>query len=281
MSLLRTARISFIGLGNMNSAVLAGVLDGGHEAANVRATVGRILSAETKAAQLGVEVTATEAVPDANPTVTGHADLVVLGVKPHGIMAVCEEISASLRPESVVVSVAAGITLDAMAAHLPAGQPLVRAMPNTPLTVGQGSVGLAANQSVTDDQLERAKGVFEHAGAVFVVPEDQINLVGAISGSGPAYFFHLTELLAQAAADQGMDTDVAEAMAAATLSGAGAMIESQNKSAAELREDITSPNGTTEAALKSFDDHDLAGVVRRAIEVNMHRSEQLAQEFGA
>ena len=180
-----------------------------------------------------------------------------------------------------MVSVAAGISIASMASLLPAGQPIVRAMPNTPLAVQQGAVGLAASADVTESQLEAARGLFEQAGTVVVVPESQIDLVAGISGSGPAYFFHLAELLAQTAVEHGMDADVAEQLASATLAGAGRMIATQKASAAELRENITSPQGTTEAALRSFTEDDLSGVVARGIAANIRRSEELSAEFGS
>lgn len=279
MSLTPTATVSFIGLGNMNSAVLEGLLAGGHEPEAVRATVGRMLSAETKSTRYGIAVTASEDHPDANRDVA-DASMVVLGVKPKGILAACEEIAPALAPDTVVVSVAAGISLESMASRLPADQPIVRAMPNTPLAVQQGAVGLAMSASVTDAQREAVRGLFEQAGTVVVVPEAQIDLVAALSGSGPAYFFHLAELMAQTAVDHGMDADVAEQLAAATLAGAGQMIATQNASAAGLRENITSPQGTTEAALRSFTDDDLAGVVARGVAANMNRSAELSREFG-
>ncbi|MGO1181712.1 MAG: pyrroline-5-carboxylate reductase [Micrococcaceae bacterium] len=279
MSLPTTATVSFIGLGNMNSAVLEGLLAGGHDPESVRATVGRVLSAETKSTRYGITVTATEDHPDANREVS-DAGLVVLGVKPKGVLAACEEIAPALSPDTVVVSVAAGISIASMAARLPTDQPIVRAMPNTPLAVQQGAVGLAISASVTDTQREAVRGLFEQAGTVVVVPESQIDLVAALSGSGPAYFFHVAELMAQAAAEQGMDADVAEQLAAATLAGAGRMIATQNASAAELRENITSPQGTTEAALRSFTEDDLAAVVARGMSANISRSEELSREFG-
>lgn len=280
MSLTPSTAVSFIGLGNMNSAVLEGLLAGGHDPESVRATVGRVLSAETKSTRYGIAVTATEDHTEANREVA-NAHLVVLGVKPKAIVEVCEEIAPALSPDTVVVSVAAGISIDSMASRLPAGQPIVRAMPNTPLAVQQGAVGLAASAEVTESQLEAARGLFEQAGTVVVVPESQIDLVAGISGSGPAYFFHLAELLAQTAVEHGMDADVAEQLASATLAGAGRMIATQNASAAELRENITSPQGTTEAALRSFTEDDLSGVVARGIAANIRRSEELSAEFGS
>lgn len=271
-------KIAFIGLGNMNAAILSGMLSAGFERENLWGTVGSSSSAQAKSAEFGIDVLAGEDSPTANADAVQQADVVVLGVKPYAIVDTCTQIAPTLQPHTVVVSVAAGIGLDSMEATLPAGQPVVRAMPNVALTVGQGAVGVAANEQVSQDQLALVTSLFAPAGEVVTVPESQINAVGAVSGSGPAYFFYLAELLAQHGQQLGLDPENAEKLASATLTGAGTMMSQPDAEAAALRRSVTSPNGTTEAAIKSLDADGLSDIVSKALQANVERSEQMAAQ---
>jgi pyrroline-5-carboxylate reductase len=274
-------KIAMLGLGNMNGAILAGMLAAGTDPAGLCATVHSEDSARAAEERHGVAVHCTERDPEANRNAASGADVVVLGVKPRYILTLCREISAALAPETVVVSVAAGITTAAMEAHLPEGQPVVRTMPNTPLTVGMGAVGLAGGRSVTEDQLAMAERLFAGSGSVHRVAEEQIDAVAAVSGSGPAYVFLLAELMAAGGAELGLDESLARDLARSTVAGAGRMLADPDVDPAALRRAVTSPNGTTEAAVNSFLDAGLARLIADGMRASAARGRQISEEAGA
>ena len=210
-----------------------------------------------------------------------EADIVLVGVKPKDMVATLTDLASSLRPETVVVSVAAGVTAATMAAVLPAGQPIVRTMPNTPLTVGSGVVGVAPGPGVTEEQTTAVRALFEGSGLVVPVAEEQLSAVVATAGSAPAYVFLLAELIAAHGAEMGLDAASAEAMAAATVKGAGIMLQQEGARAEALRKAVMSPNGTTEKAVEAFLDGGMGDLVNRAMDAAAQRDKEMAEEFGA
>lgn len=267
--------IALIGLGHMNGAILEGLLSDGHPEDRLVATTNSTVTAEKHRETLGINVLAVEEDVEANSQAVAQADVVVVGTKPAMIVETLRSLSAGLKSETVVVSVAAGITLDAMAAALPAGQPLVRTMPNVPLTVGYGVVGMAAGETVTEEQLTLAKGVFEASGTVFVVTEDQIGAVGAVAGSGPGYVFYFTELLAQAGEQLGLDTETAKEMARLTVAGSGTMLTDDEADASALRDSICTEGGTTQATVNFFDQAGMPKIVADGLQANIDRALEL------
>ena len=264
----------------MNEAVLAGLLAAGTPAADVTATVRRPERAEELRSRYpGLTVLAEQEDPEANSKAVAGASVAVLGVKPVGIAALCRSISPALARETIVVSVAAAVTIAAMEAALPAGQPLVRTMPNTPLKVGRGAVGLAGGSSTTDAQLEMAAAVFAGAGTVVVVPEDQLDAVAAVSGSGPAYAFYLAEAMAAAGVELGLDAGLAMTLARETVAGAGLMLAQEGADPAALRKAVTSPNGTTERAIAAFDDAGLPAIIAAGARAAEARAAELSREL--
>jgi pyrroline-5-carboxylate reductase len=189
---------------------------------------------------------------------------------------------ALLRARPVVISIAAGIRLAALESWCGAGVPVVRAMPNRPALVGAGATGLFAPASVAAEHREVAERVMQAVGEViWVAAEDDLDVVTALSGSGPAYFFLLAELLTQGAIDLGLAPEAARRLAIATLHGAGQLAHSGDGDLARMRAEVTSKGGTTEAAVKAFEAADLRGSVARALEAAMRRSRELAAQFGA
>ncbi|RKW71338.1 pyrroline-5-carboxylate reductase [Galactobacter caseinivorans] len=271
--------IAFLGTGNMNGAILRGLLAAGHPVASVRATTRSAASATALAQDTGVEVRSTEQSARANDWAIADADVVVLGVKPVGIAQLCQEIAPALRPETVVVSVAAAITLAAMEAALPQGQPVVRSMPNTPLQVGAGVVGLARGTAADDAAVALATGVFEASGQVFEVPEQQIDVVAAVSGSGPAYAFYLAEAMADGGVALGLDPELARRLASATVAGAGKMLSEPGVDPAALRKAVTSPKGTTERAIDVFDAQGVRQAIAAGEKAATDRARQLSAEL--
>ena len=190
-----TATIAFLGTGSMNGSIAAGLLAAGHDPAHIRATVRSEESRAALAQRLGdkVEIITTGGEADGNHKATAHADVVLLGVKPYGIVELARDIAPALAPNAVVVSVAAGVTLETLAECLPAGQPIVRCMPNTPSSVGKGVLAISTTDTVKDEQKKLVEEVLGTVGLVVEVREDQMDAVTAVSGSGPAYAFLLAE----------------------------------------------------------------------------------------
>ncbi|GER22457.1 pyrroline-5-carboxylate reductase [Zafaria cholistanensis] len=273
-------RIAFLGAGNMNGAILRGILAAGADPSALVATVRGAEKARALRTETGIEVLAGADTPDANRAAAAGADIVFLGVKPVGIQDLCREIAGALRPDAVVVSVAAGVTIAQIEGALAAGQPVVRSMPNTPLMAGRGAVGLSAGSTATEAQVAEVVALFEVSGLVRVVPEEQLDAVTAISGSGPAYAFYLAEAMARAGVELGLSADLARDLARATVAGAGAMLADPAADPAGLRKAITSPNGTTERALAAFDEAGLADIVARGARAAAERAAEISRSLG-
>lgn len=273
-------RLAFIGTGNMNGAILRGILASGFDASNITATVRGTDKAARLADDTGVLALATHDDADANRRAVTDADVVFLGVKPVGIQDACRDIAGSLAPDTVVVSVAAAVTTAMIEAALPAGQPVVRSMPNTPLTVGQGVVALAGGTSASEADVAAVVTLFSGAGLVRVVAEDQLDAVSAVSGSGPAYVFYLAEAMAQAGERLGLDAGLSRDLARATVAGAGAMLDDPHADPSALRTAVTSPNGTTQAALEGFDAAGVPEGIASGARAAADRAAQITQELG-
>lgn len=268
-------RISFIGLGHLNSAILAGLRATDVPREHLVATTHSEASATQRSQTFGIDCLDTQTDPEANRKAVADADLVVLGVKPGDIVAAARDIAPALNPAATVVSVAAGITLDTLAAALPAGQPLVRTMPNVALTVGKGVVGMSPADTVSEAQIEHVKQLFAGSGTVFQVPEEQLNALAAMAGSGPGYVFRFVNALAEAGATLGLDAEIAGDLARLTLVGAGSMLDDAAADPTALEASIATQGGTTEAALQSMDANGFNQLIVEALRANIARSEAL------
>lgn len=275
--------VAFLGTGSMNGAIATGLLAGGADPSGVRATVGSSSSIEPLRKKLGehgsaVLVLAHETDPDANLRAVDGADIVLLGVKPYAILDLAQQIAPALGPRTVVVSVAAGITLDALAAALPQGQPVVRCMPNTPSRVGKGVLAISVGSTVDAGQREAAIRVLSAAGRVIEVQEELMGAVTAVSGSGPAYAFLLAETMAAAGVKLGLDEKTATELAAATVAGAGYLLEAEPNPEA-LRQAVTSPHGTTDRAIRAFTEGGLFKLTETAMRACAQRNDEMTVEF--
>ncbi|WP_223555143.1 pyrroline-5-carboxylate reductase [Pseudomonas sp. BF-R-01] len=267
-------RIAFIGAGNMAASLIGGLRAKGLDAAQIRASDP---GAETRTkvnAEHGIEVFAD------NAEAIQGADVVVLAVKPQAMKAVCEAIRPSLKPDQLVVSIAAGITCASMTNWLGA-QPIVRCMPNTPALLRQGVSGLFATAEVTAEQRQQAQELLSAVGiALWLNEEQQLDAVTAVSGSGPAYFFLLIEAMTAAGVKLGLPADIAAQLTLQTALGAAHMAVASDVDAAELRRRVTSPAGTTEAAIKSFQAGGFEALVEKALGAAAHRSAEMAEQLG-
>ena len=274
---MENTQIAILGTGSMGKAILSGLLAAGTSPASIRVTTKSQSSAEAITAEHGVQATALESDPAANSSSAKDADLVILAVKPNMILDTLKEIASVLKPNSLVLSVAAGITTAAMEEALSGNQAVVRAMPNTPLVVGLGVTGISKGSNVTAEQLDIAVKLFSSVGKVLVVDESKIDALSTISGSGPAYVFYFAEKLIVAAKSLGFSDSEASMMVKETFLGSATLLATSSSSPVELRQQVTSPNGTTMQATGRFDKADLEKVFIEATEAALARAKELGK----
>lgn len=269
--------LTFLGGGNMGRALISGLLRHGTRPEQISVGESNPAARESLAADFGIPAT------DDNTAALEPASVVVVAVKPQIAGTVLTPLQPLLlKNRPLVISIAAGIRVAALSSWCGAGVPVVRAMPNRPALVGAGATGLFAPAEVAVGHRTTAERVMQAAGeVVWVATEDDLDLVTALSGSGPAYFFLLAELLTQGAIDLGLEPSAARRLAIATLHGAGQLAHTGDGDLAKMRADVTSKGGTTEAAVRSLEAADLRGTVARALEAAMRRSRELAAQFGA
>ena len=274
---MENKQIAILGTGSMGKAILSGLLAAGTSPANVRVTTKSQVSADAIASSHGIQATAFESNSAVNSLAAKDADLVILAVKPNMIVETIKEIAAALKPNCLVVSVAAGITTAAMEQELSGQVAVVRAMPNTPSVVGLGVTGISKGSNVTDQQLDLAIKLFSSVGKVLVVDESKIDALSTISGSGPAYVFYFAEKLITAAKSLGFSEQEASLMVKETFLGSATLLATSSSSPQELRQQVTSPNGTTMQATGRFDAADLEKVFIEATEAALARAKELGK----
>lgn len=271
--------IAFLGCGSMNESILAGLLDAGLDPAQVTATVRRAERARELEERYGVRALATSEDDGANVEAARGSDVVVLGVKPVGIVALAQEIADALTPSTVVLSVAAAVSIAMIEEALPQGQPVIRSMPNTPARLGRGVLSISAGSSAGPELMEQARALLEPAGTVVEIPEEQVDALSAVSGSGPAYAFYLAEAMAAAGVELGLDPDLSTHIARETVAGAGFMLAEPDADAAALRKAVTSPNGTTQSAIESFEGSGLKRIVADGARAATARAAEITREL--
>jgi pyrroline-5-carboxylate reductase len=264
------ASLLLVGAGRMGSALLKGWLNLGLHPAGVH-VLDPAPSAEVQAfcAARGATMGAPASAPE----------VLVLAIKPQTLAGAAPMLAPLAGPRTLVVSILAGKTLKTVADHLPGAGAVIRAMPNLPAAIGAGITGAVANAAVTPAQRQTAQALLAAGGRVeWLDDEGLIDAVTAVSGSGPAYVFYLAECLAEAGVAQGLPPAVAERLARATIEGAGAMLAAlPEAAAAKLRADVTSPGGTTEAALAELKGDDALGkLIGRAVAAARQRAQQLS-----
>ncbi|MBG6189405.1 pyrroline-5-carboxylate reductase [Arthrobacter sp. CAN_A212] len=271
--------ISFLGCGSMNEAILRGLLAGGLPPERVIATVrGAERAAELRSTH-GITVLATSEDPEANRVAAAGADVVIMGVKPVGTIDLAREIGPVLKPTTTVLSVAAAISLAMLEAALPDGQPVIRSMPNTPSRLGRGVLSISAGTHADTALMSQAREILGSAGTVVDIPESQVDALSAVSGSGPAYVFYLAEAMAAAGVELGLDPDLAKVLATETVAGAGLMLAEPGADPIALRRAVTSPNGTTEQAIATFDRLDLPVIVAAGARSASNRAKAISEEL--
>ncbi|MFL6533298.1 MAG: pyrroline-5-carboxylate reductase [Pseudomonas sp.] len=271
---MSNTRIAFIGAGNMAASLIGGLRAKGLDASMIRASDPGEETRKRVSAEHGIETFAD------NAQAIDGVDVIVLAVKPQAMKTVCEALRPNLQPHQLVVSIAAGITCASMNNWLGA-QPIVRCMPNTPALLRQGVSGLYATGQVSAEQRQQAEELLSAVGlALWLETEQQLDAVTAVSGSGPAYFFLLIEAMTAAGEKLGLPRETAAQLTLQTALGAAHMAVSSDVDAAELRRRVTSPAGTTEAAIKSFQAGGFEALVEKALGAAAHRSAEMAEQLG-
>jgi pyrroline-5-carboxylate reductase len=268
--------IAILGAGSMGGAIARGLSRSGLAAGGVTTTNRSLAKAAELDGLASVTSIALETDPTGNTDAAAAARVVLVGVKPVMVPDLLREIAPALQPGSIVVSLAAGVTIATFEEILGDGVAVLRSMPNTPALVGRGVTGLAAGSHADEDAVATVRRLFETVGTVVEVPESQIDALSTISGSGPAYFFLLVEEFTKAAVGKGFARSEARLMAEQTFIGAAALLEASDDDPAELRRRVTSPKGTTERAIAVLQEARLDGVFAEATDAALARAKELA-----
>ena len=273
---METPLIAFIGAGNMASSIVGGLVDSGHPPGRIRAADPFPESLEKLAAVAPVSICAD------NREAADGADVIILAVKPQVMADALESIAPGLSGgDPLVISIAAGVTIASMEARLGPAVAIVRCMPNTPALLGCGASGLFANRRVSAAQRAHAEAVLAAVGICsWVETEAQLDAVTALSGSGPAYFFLFMEAMIEAGTQLGLDPETSRRLTLQTALGAARMGLENDLELSELRRRVTSPGGTTERALQSFQRDELPEIVDRAMRAAAGRAAEMAREMG-
>ncbi len=259
-------RISVIGAGVMGEALIAALIKAGHAPAQIEVIEKRTERATQLVSKYKIKIGSD----------LSNVDVLLLVTKPQDVDAVLADINGKVKPGALVVSFAAGKKIATISNGLSGKNPVVRVMPNTPTLVGKGAAGYSLGFGVTDHQKEFLIDFLSAAGIAVEVKEELQDAVTATSGSGPAYFFAFVESMVKGAMDLGLSEDVATQLTVQTIIGSAELLATSGKSATTLRENVTSPNGTTFAALQSFSASDLEVIVAKAMKAARDRSIELS-----
>jgi len=265
--------VAILGAGVMGSTLLSGLIRSGRDVADLVITGRNTERAEELASSSGVRLMG-------NVDAAEVADTVVLVVKPQDMSALLAEIRDHVRPGALVVSLAAGITTAFLEERLPAGTAVVRVMPNTPALVDEGMAAISPGQACDEVHLVEAEELLRSCGKVLRIPEKHQDAVTAISGSGPAYIFYVVEAMIEAGVLLGLPRGTSTELVVQTLFGAATMLKETGQHPTVLREQVSSPGGTTMAALRQLDDHKVRAAFVTAMEAAAERSKQLASGNG-
>lgn len=268
--------IGFIGAGNMARSIAGGLIANGWPKENI------ILSDPDSSQQQATEQALGTVVYKKNEEIVDRADILVLAVKPQILAEVIAGISGALvKKNPLVISIAAGIRIDDLARWIGEATSIIRVMPNTPALIGAGACGLFANKSTNKEQRELAETIMRATGiTVWVQDENQLDIVTALSGSGPAYFLLVMEAMESAAINEGLDKEAANLLTLETALGAAKMALESSEEPDKLRRRVTSPGGTTEAAINVLEQGQIVELFQSAIKAATERSKELAELFG-
>lgn len=268
-----TTTVAILGAGVMGETLLSGLIRAGRPVATLLVGEKRPERAAELHERYGVEVVS-------NREATQRADTIVAVVKPQDMTDLLNEISFDMKPGQLLVSLAAGITTASIEEIIPEGTPVVRVMPNTPALVDEGMAAISPGSSCDEEHLAEAESLMASVGHVLRVPEKQQDAVTAISGSGPAYLFFVVEAMVEAGVLLGLPRTTASELVVQTVVGSAKLLRETGEHPTVLREQVTSPGGTTAAAIRSLEDHKVRAAFLSAMEAARDRSRQLAEGNG-
>ena len=268
-------RLAILGGGVMGEALLAGVLGSGWGVDDVVVTEPFAIRANELSSRYGVRAA------DGNAEAAHRAEVVVVALKPKDVGGVLDEIAGELRAGTLVMTIAAGLPCAFYEQRLPAHTPVVRVMPNTPAVIGKGATAISAGTHATEEHLALTERILARSGLVVRADEKDLDAVTAISGSGPAYVFYMVDALAEAGVLLGLTRDRARQLAVQTVLGSAALLDETGEHPVTLRERVSSPGGTTVAALRELDAHGVRAAFLAAAEAARDRSRELAAEATA
>ena len=264
---------TFIGGGNMGQALIGGLISSGHPRSSISVLDKAAASRDACAQQFGVKVF------ERNTRAMNESHAIILAIKPKDVEEVCKDLHQHKLDDTLIISIAAGITCAQLEKWLGHETAIIRAMPNTPALIGLGITGMFANKNVNPLSKQLGTKILGAVGKTeWLEKEGEIDAVTAVSGSGPAYFFLFYELLEDAAAKLGLDTNLSRRLVLSTAKGAVELALSTDKSAAQLRAEVTSEGGTTEKALQSFTKNDLKNTITEALVAARDRSAELSNK---
>jgi pyrroline-5-carboxylate reductase len=267
--------IGFIGAGNMAYALIKGLLSNGFDAKNINVSDSNEELLINRQSELKITTYSD------NNSLLDNSDIIVFAVKPQVLSIVCLQLKNKVKPNHLFVSIVAGIRGNDINRWLGGNFALVRTMPNTPALFQSGVTGLFANDLVSNQQKELVTSILSSVGECFWVDDEKlIDAITAISGSGPAYFFLLMQSITQAATALGLDEKTANSLSIQTSLGASLMATKSGKDSKTLRKEVTSPNGTTQAAIESFQDQNFEGIVAAATRAAYDRARELSNDLG-
>ncbi|MCL1907732.1 MAG: pyrroline-5-carboxylate reductase [Propionibacteriaceae bacterium] len=263
--------IAILGVGMMGEALVSGMIDAGWKPEEIRAVDTRQTQREAIRDKYGVFVSA-----DIAETVEG-VDTVLIAVKPQDLFEVIEEACPHMKPGCLIISVVAGVSSATIERHLVIDRPVVRVMPNTASLVGQGMSAMARGSNATKDHVAQAQTIMEAVGKVVVIPEKYMDAVTAISGSGTAYLMFVAESMIDAGVMLGLPRGVSTDLVKQTIFGAGSLLTQADEHPTVLKENVTSPGGTTAAALRVLEDRGVKAALIAAVEAAAKRSEEIGR----
>jgi pyrroline-5-carboxylate reductase len=261
----RVTRVALVGAGLIGRALLSGLLEAGYPALDLLLVTRRVDQGAHLANRYGVALCDLE-------TAAETADIVVIAVKPQDITPVLETLRTATTPATLVLSLSAGVSIDAIERAVPEGTAVVRAMPNTALVLRESMTLVAGGKYATTKHLTAVEQLFGYVGRVMHLREQDFDAATALSGSGPAYLFYMAEALIDGGVRLGLSADRAVEMVAQTLFGAATLLRQTGEAPQRLRSDVSSPGGTTEAAVGHLDKRDMRGIIHEALEVARDRS---------
>lgn len=268
--------IAFIGAGNMTQSIVGGMCKSGYPADKVWVSNPSDAKLEKMKSELGVNTS------NDNLEVVNNADAIVLSVKPQLMAEVCAHLRENVHnlTDKLIITIAAGIRIPKYREYLGENIRIIRVMPNTPSLVGQGMSGLVTDDSVDEADKNFVTEAFNGVGeTLWVSDEDQLDILGAVAGSGPAYFFEFMDSLAKAATELGFDAEKARAMVQQTCLGAAQMAKESDLSLEDLRKQVTSKGGSTAKGVEAYQESDLHGISEKAVKAAVNRNQEMAKLF--